>query len=131
MAQGLRIHPPTKGMRVPSLAWELRSPPTLRGAWCLFFWRLTICLSNFFNRNEPIQIVYFFLLEFWQTVSLKELVYFMQVINFAGTGLLIVLFIILFMLKGSAMMPPFVSGISNLCPLSLIFIFLVSLARGY
>lgn len=127
----MRVHPPMQGMWVLSLVWDLRSPPTLRGAWCLFFWRLTICLSNFFNRNGPIQIVYFFLLEFWQTISLKELVYFRQVINFAGTELFTVLFIILFMLTGSAMMPAFISGISNLCPLSLVFIFLVSLARGY
>ena len=44
--------------------------------WCSLFGKIIICWLSFFHRHTLIQIVYFFLCEFWQIVSFKELICF-------------------------------------------------------
>ena len=83
--------------------------------WCFLFWVVTNCWFNFFNRYRPIQIICFFLYAFWQIVSLKKLVHFIQVIKFVGTELLTICFYYPFTIFGiSSDAPSFTSDISDL-----------------
>ena len=43
-------------------------------SWWFLLQKITNCLFNVFNIYRPIQIVYFFLFEFWRIVPFKEFI---------------------------------------------------------
>ena len=96
-------------------------------AWCFLLWTVVCYWFNFFNRYRPIKIVCFFLWEIWQIVPFKELVHFIQVINFVGTELFII-FLYYPLNMGSLVMFSLSSLIFVICVFSLSF--LASLTRS-
>ena len=72
---------------------------------CLFFLFQNSIRFNFFARYQPIYTVYFLLCEFWQIVSFKELVQFIQVFKSVDIDSFIVSLYLLTS-KGSLVMFP-------------------------
>ena len=78
--------------------------------WSLF-WKVTIDSISLIDKKTYSD---FFLCEFWQIVTFKELVYFIQVIKFVGIKLFMIFFYYPFNVHGSCtFVPSFISGISS------------------
>ena len=82
----------------PGIRSELHLQPTPQ------LWQHWILNPTCHSRNS--EIIYFFLCEFWQIVSFKELFHFISVIRFVGIKLFIVfLYCPLLFMKSIAMCP--------------------------